>query len=62
MNPADDIVEDKNIGTEEHPKIIKLSKTLPSKEKEYYINLIKRYTDVFSWSYEDIKEYDTYII
>ena len=23
---------------------------------------MKKYTDVFAWSYEDLKEYDTYII
>ena len=26
------------------------------------MNLIKKYTDVFAWSYEDLKEYDTSII
>ena len=59
MNPADDVVEDKNIGIEENPWIIKQSKNLPVKEKEDYVNLMKRYTDVFTWSYEDLKEYDT---
>ena len=43
-----------NIGTEENPKIVKLSKSLPVKEKEEYVNLMKKYTDVFSWRYEDI--------
>ena len=62
MKPVDDVVEDKNIGMEEHPKIIKLSKSFPAKEKEEYINLMKKYTDVFSWSYDDLKEYDTSII
>ena len=62
MKPTDDAVEDKNIGTEEDPRIIKLSKNLLVKEKEDYINLMKRYTDVFAWSYEYIKEYDTSII
>ena len=52
----------KNIGTEENPKIIKLSKSFRAKEKEDYINLMKRYTDIFSWSYEELKEYDTSII
>ena len=32
------------------------------KEKEDYVNLMKRHTDVLSWSYEDLKEYDTSII
>ena len=62
MNPADDVVEEKNIGTEENPQIIKLPKNLLVKEKEDYVNLMKRYTNVFSWSCEDLKQYDTSII
>ena len=62
VKPVDDAIEDKNIGTAENPKIVKLSKKLPEKEKEEYVKLMKRYTDVFSWSYEDLKEYDTSII
>ena len=48
MNPANDAVEEKNIGTKENPRIIKLSKKIPAKEKEEYIILMIRYTDVFS--------------
>ena len=59
VNPVENAVEDRNIGTEENPKIIKLSKNFPVKEKEEYVNLVKKYIDVFAWSYEDIKEYDT---
>ena len=62
MKPADDTMEEKNIGTKENPRIIKLSKKLPAKEKEEYINVMKRYTNVFSWRYKDLKEYDTSII
>ena len=39
-----------------------MSKKLPAKEKQGYVNLMKKYTDVFAWSYEDLKEYDTSII
>ena len=59
---VENVVEDKNIGTEENPRIIKLSKKLPAKEKDEYVNLMKKYTDVFAWSYDDLKEYDTSII
>ena len=41
---------------------MKLSKKLPTKEKEGYVNLMKKYTDVFAWSYDDLKEYETSII
>ena len=62
VEPATDVVEDINSGTESDPKIIKLSKKLPAKEKEGYVNLMRKYTDVFGWSYEYLKEYDTSII
>ena len=33
VKPAENVVEDRNIGTEENPKIVKLSKNLLVKEK-----------------------------
>ena len=42
--------------------MIKLSKSLPQHEKEKYIELLKEFQDVFAWSYEDLKSYDTNII
>ena len=62
MKPADNAIEDRNIGTKENPNIMKLSKNFPTKEKQEYVNLMKKYTDVFSWRYEDLKEYDNSII
>ena len=47
---TNDVIEDRNIGTKENPQIIKLSKKLSIKEKEEYINMMKKYTHVFSWS------------
>ena len=41
MKPTDNAIEDRNIGTKENPKIVKLSKNLPAKEKEEYVNLMK---------------------
>ena len=55
-------VEECNIGTEEKPKMIKLFKSIPPEKKRKYIELFKEYVDVFSWSYEDLKSYDTSII
>ena len=43
-------------------KFLKLFKKLPAKEKEGCVNLMKKCMDVFAWSYEDLKEYDTSII
>jgi hypothetical protein len=41
-------VEYCNIGTQENPKIIKLSKKLIPEVKQRYINLMKEFFDVFS--------------
>lgn len=57
----DDQVEDCNVGSKE-PQMIKLSKGIPLQYKQRYLNLFKIYKDVFSWSYEDFKEFDTNII
>ena len=55
-------IEDINISTKEDPNIIKLSKKLPDEEKNGYVKMMNKYMDVFAWSYEDLKEYDTSII
>ena len=53
---------DCNIGTKEHPRMVKISKALTTKQRNKYIKLLKEYVDVFAWSYEDLKTYDTGII
>jgi hypothetical protein len=40
-------VMDCNIGTAENPKIVKLSKELPLEQKYRYVNLIKKFADIF---------------
>ena len=62
LQPINTEIEEHNIGTTERPKMIKLSKKLPADQKPKYIELFKEYQDVFSWSYEDLKSYDTSVI
>jgi len=42
--------------------MIKLSQSLPRDQKPKYIDLFKEFQDVFAWSYEDLKSYDTSVI
>jgi len=42
--------------------LVKLSKTLPPKIKDKYINFLASFVDVFAWDYSDLKTYDTNII
>ena len=62
IDASEEDVEECNIKTEENPKIIKLSKTLSSEVKQDYIKLMKDFPDVFAWSYDDLKFYDTRVI
>lgn len=50
----DEQVEDYNIGTEEEPQRITLSKPIPLQYKHRYLNLFRTYEDVFSCSYDDL--------
>ena len=62
MVPNGTEVEDCNIGIAEDPKVVKVSTNLPSEAKEKYLSLLKEYSKVFSWKYEDLKVYDTSLI
>eukprot|EP00253_Pinus_taeda_P034607 PITA_34607 len=62
LQPLNTTIEEHNIGTVEQPKIIKLSVALPPDQKPKYIDLFKEFQDVFAWSYEDLKSYDTSVI
>jgi len=55
-------VERCNLGTLALPKMIKISKFLSVDMKFKYIEMMKRFVDVFAWSYVDLKQYDPSII
>ena len=62
MEPLKVDIEEYNLGTRDNPKWIKLSKSLPPDRKLKYVELMREFQDVFTWSYEDLKSYDTSII
>ena len=51
-----------NLGTEAEPKYVNLGKCCSLGERSKFISLFKQYRDVFYWTYEDLKTYDTKII
>ena len=42
--------------------MVKISKALSDEESKRYIKLLKEFVDIFAWSYEYLKIYDTNII
>ena len=48
MEPLKSDIEECNISSEEDPKLIKISKSLPPTKKLKYIELLKEFQDVFT--------------
>jgi hypothetical protein len=55
-------VKDCNIGTKKNPRLVKLSKYLSPEIKIKYAELLRKYKDVFPWSYDKLRTYDTTIM
>jgi hypothetical protein len=51
-----------NIGTESEPKFVKLSRSLTKEQRSEYVGLLREFVDVFAYTYEDVKTYNTYVI
>jgi hypothetical protein len=51
-----------NIGTKSEPKFVKLSRSLTKEQRSEYIGILREFADVFAWTYEDLKTYDTFVI
>ena len=51
-----------NLGTEQDPKNINLGKNYTHAERTTFMKLFREFKDVFAWTYEDLKIYDTKII
>ena len=50
-----------NLGSQDHPKPISISKSLSLTEREELIALVREYIDVFEWNYEDMPGLDLQI-
>ena len=48
-------VEEVDLGTSEAPQPINVPKEMPPSEKLAMIELLKEFTDVFTWSFEDMR-------
>jgi hypothetical protein len=51
-----------NIGTKEDPKFVKLLNSLSREQRVEYTELLREFSDVFVWTYEDLRTYETSVI
>ena len=52
--PTETKVEDFNIGIAQDPKFIKISMNLPREARQESLALLKKYSKVFAWKYENL--------
>ena len=62
MQSSEENVISCNIAIEEQPKMVKILKSLLVEQRNRYIKLLKEFVEIFAWSYEYLKTYDTDII
>jgi hypothetical protein len=62
VSDEDDDIAECNIGTQEEPKFVRLSSNLTRGQRAKYTKLLREFADVFAWTYEDLKTYDTSVI
>ena len=55
-------VQEQNIGSQIHPKLINLPNELTTDQRSKFCILIKEFTDIFALEYNELKTYDTNII
>jgi hypothetical protein len=61
--PVDEVdISECNIGTEEDPNHVKLSSSLSKEQRAEYVDILKQFADVFTWTYEDIRTHDIAVI
>ena len=60
--PHQEITEAINLGTKEEKKEVKIGTTLSSATRKELIDLLQDYSDVFTWSYQDMPGLDTDIV
>lgn len=51
-----------NLGTPDKPHNINIKVQCSDEEKVYFVKLCKEYKDVFTWSYDDLKTFDTQVM
>ena len=60
--PHQEVTEAINLGTEKERREVRIGTTLSPTTREKLIGLLREYSDVFAWSYQDMPGLDTDIM
>ena len=62
IHPHEEALEVVNLGSEEDRKEVKIGASLNESIKKQIVEILKKYVDVFAWSYRDMPGLDTNIV
>ena len=62
IEPIKEETQPINLGIDDEPKMIQVSNTLTTSEKDALVALLTEFKEVFAWSYEDMPGIDTDIV
>ncbi|KAI5388917.1 hypothetical protein KIW84_074538 [Lathyrus oleraceus] len=62
IQPHLENLETVNLGSEDSVQLVKIGALLEESVKKGLISLLREYSDIFAWSYEDMSGPDTYIV
>ena len=62
IHPFEEQIELVNLGSEDDVKEVKIGSQLCPKVKKGLIDLLREYSDVFAWSYQDMPGLDSEIV
>ncbi|KAL0533834.1 hypothetical protein IC582_028105 [Cucumis melo] len=62
LGPHQELVEAINLGSQEESKEVKIGTSLTRESRKKLINLLREYSDIFAWSYQDMSGLSTDIV
>ena len=62
LGPHQELVEVINLGSQEESKEVKIGTSMTSETRKKIINLLREYSDIFAWSYQDMPGLNTDIV
>ena len=60
--PHQEVTKLINLGPDDEKKEVKIGSSLDASAKKKIIDLLKKYADIFAWSYQDIPRLNTKIV
>ena len=62
LEPIKEETQFVNLGVDDEPKMVQIGNTLTSSKKDALVTLLKKFKEIFAWSYKDMPKIDIAIV